>query len=78
MASTDTLATVTPFDTTDAAAVAVTLTGDATGTVDTDVSGNITALNITSPGSGYEVGDELTILEDGGVGAGTANVASIA
>ena len=78
MATTDTLTTVTAFDSTDEASVAVTLTGDATGSVDTDVLGNITALNITTPGSGYEVGDELTILEDGGVGAGTANVASIA
>ena len=69
--------TDTAFDTTDAAGVAVTLSGDATGTVDTDVSGNIIALNITSGGSGYVVGGTVTISEDGGAGAGSARVASI-
>ena len=51
----------------------------ATATVDTDVSGDVTALNITSGGTGYQVGDTITITEVGGTpGVATATVTSIA
>ena len=78
IATTDTLVTTTAFD---AAAlstnVAVTLSGDATATVDLDGAQEISAVNITSAGSGYSVGDIVTVTEDGGAGAGSFRVASI-
>ena len=57
---------------------AATLSGDATGTVDTDGSGNLTAVNIISGGSGYSVGDTVFVAEDAGGGSGSAVVATIA
>lgn len=55
---------------------AATLSGAATGTVDTDADGNVTAVNITAGGD-YEVGDEVTVSEGGGSGAATFIVAEI-
>jgi len=50
----------------------------ADATVDTDGSGNITAVTITAPGSGYAVGNIITISETAGSGVATARVASVA
>ena len=58
--------------------VAVTLSGDATATIDTDGAAEISAVNITSGGSGYSIGDTVLVNEDGGAGAGSFRVASIA
>lgn len=55
---------------------AATLSGAATGTVDTDEDGNVTVVNITAGGD-YEIGDEVTVSEDGGSGAATFTVAEI-
>jgi len=60
-----------------ATAVAVTLSGNATGTVDLDGAAEISAVNITSGGTGYTVGDTVIVNEDGGLGAGSFRVASI-
>lgn len=49
----------------------------ATGTVDTDASGDVTAINFTDSGSGYQPGDGVTISEDGGAGAATFTVSEI-
>jgi len=77
IASVDTLATTTAFTASQTGA-AVTLSGNATGTVDTDGSGDITAVNITSGGSGYSVGDTVTVTEVGGTpGVGSFRVATI-
>ena len=64
-------------------AAAVTISGGsgtgATGTVDTDSSGDVTALNITAGGSNYQDGDVITITETGGTpGVATAVVTSVA
>jgi hypothetical protein len=63
--------------------LAVTLSGgtgnSATATVDTDGLGDITAVNITAGGTGYVVGDTITVTEVGGTpGIGSFNVASVA
>ena len=58
--------------------MAVTLTGDATATVETDITGDVTAVNILTAGSGYQVDDVITITEDGGAGVATATVTEIA
>jgi len=50
----------------------------ADATVDTDGSGNITAVAITTPGSSYEVGDIITVNETAGAGVGTFRVATVA
>ena len=74
--------TTTPFTATQIGAD-TTISGgtglSATGTVDTDGSGNVTALNITSAGSGYTIGDTITITEVGGTpGVATAKITSVA
>ena len=61
----------------DGSGVVVTVSGDATATVDTDSSGDITAVTILTAGSGYSAGDVVTITEDGGDGEATAKVATI-
>ena len=72
------MATTTPFDATDSVAVAASAaTGGAVVVVNTDVSGDVTAVGTNAPGSGYEVGDTITFNEDGGAGVFTARVASI-
>ena len=77
IASVDTLATTTAF-TASQSELAVTLSGDATATVDTDGSGDITAVNITSAGTGYTVGDIVTVTEVGGTpGVGSFRVATV-
>jgi len=63
---------------TDGAGIDVTISGTATATADTDSSGNLTAINITSAGSGYTVGDIISVVETVGSGSGTFRVASIA
>jgi hypothetical protein len=42
----------------------------ATGTVRTDLSGNILSVTISSSGQGYEVGEEVRVTETGGSGSG--------
>ena len=70
--------TTTPFDATDSTAVATSATaGGAAATVETDVTGDVTSVGISTPGSGYSVGDTVTFEEDGGAGVFTARVASI-
>ena len=49
----------------------------ATGTVDTDTSGDVTVITFTDAGSGYQPGDSVTISEDGGAGAATFIVSEI-
>ncbi|ABP87965.1 structural protein [Synechococcus phage Syn5] len=46
--------------------LSVTIAGAATGTADTDADGNITALTITSAGSGYRLGDVVSVSEGAG------------
>lgn len=58
--------------------LAVTLSGDATATVDTDASGQISAVNITGGGTGYSVGDTVYVGENGAGGSGSFVVGSIA
>ena len=75
------LNTTTPF-TASQTGLAATISGgtgsSATGTVDTDVSGDVTALNITAAGTAYTVGDTVTITEVGGTpGVATAVVNSV-
>jgi len=76
------LNTTTPFTATQTGAAATISGGtgsSATGTVDTDGSGDVTALSITSGGSGYTIGDTITITEVGGTpGVATAEVTSVA
>lgn len=69
--------TTTPFDETSTSGIAVTLSGDATGTATTFANGDLAAISITDGGSGYEVGDSVTITEDGGAGEATGEVQSI-
>ena len=45
--------------------------------VNTDGSGDVTAVGTNTPGSGYSVGDIVTFNEDAGSGVFTARVASI-
>ena len=75
------MATSTPF-TASQTGLAVDLTGGggtlADATVDTDISGNITAVTITTPGSGYAVGNIITVNETAGPGVGSFRVASVA
>lgn len=77
----DTFTTSTPF-TASQAALAVDLTGgsgaSADATVDTDGSGDIIAVTITTPGTNYEVGDIITANETAGPGVGTFRVATVA
>jgi len=68
---------VTPFEETSASDVAITLSGNATGTATTFGNGDIFGITITDGGSGYEVGDTVTITEDGGAGEATGVVESI-
>ena len=67
---------MTPFDEASASDVAVTLSGNATGTATTFANGDIFGISITDGGSGYEVGDTVTITEDGGAGEATGKVQS--
>ena len=73
--------TTTPFDATDSTGIPTVLSGgngsNAAGAGTTDVSGNLTAFNITIEGTGYQVGDTVTISEDGGAGVATATVATL-
>ena len=69
--------TTTAFDETSASGVAVTLSGNATGTATTFPDGSVLGIDITDGGSGYEVGDIVTITEDGGAGEVTGVVESI-
>lgn len=69
--------TTTPFDQTTTSGVAVTLSGNAAGTATTFANGDLAAINITDSGSGYEVGDTVTITEDGGAGEATGEVQSL-
>ena len=70
--------TTTAFDAVSGTAVAATATtGGAGVVVNTDVSGDVTAIGTNTPGSGYSVGDTVTFNEDGGAGVFTARVASI-
>ena len=69
--------TTTPFDETSTSGIAVTLSGNATGTATTFANGDLAAINIIDGGSGYEVGDTVTITEDGGAGEATGKVQSI-
>lgn len=72
------MTTTTPFDATDSTAVAATATtGGATVAVNTDVSGNVTAVGTNNAGSGYKIGDTVTFNEDGGAGVFTAEVTAI-
>ena len=77
----DTLTTSSPF-TASQTAHAVTLSGGsgtaAEATVDTDGSGDISAVNIVTAGINYQVGDIITVDEDAGTGLGTFRVASVA
>lgn len=50
----------------------------ADATVDTDGSGDIIAVTITTPGANYEVGDIITVSETAGAGVGTFRVATVA
>jgi hypothetical protein len=75
------LNTITPF-TASQTGLAATISGgtgsSATGTVDTDVSGDVTTLNITAAGTAYTVGDTVTITEVGGTpGVATAVIDSV-
>ena len=69
--------TTTPFDATTSSGIPVTLSGNATGTATTFANGDLAAINITDGGSGYEVGDSVTITEDGGAGEATGEVQSV-
>jgi len=69
--------TVTPFDEVSTSDVAVTLSGNATGTATTFGNGDIVGVAITDGGSDYEVGNIVTITEDGGSGEATGVVESI-
>ena len=69
--------TVTPFEETSTSGVAITLSGNATGTATTFANGDIFGIAITDGGSGYEVGDTVTIAEDSGAGEATGVVESI-
>lgn len=76
-----TLATSTPF-TASQTGLAVTLSGgdgsSATATVDTDGTGDITAVTIIDKGTGYNIGNTITVTEVGGTpGVGSFNVATI-
>jgi len=70
------LETTTAF-TADEAAAAVSITGGASGTVETDADGEVVAVAITAGGADYEPGDSVTITEDGAAGEATARVAEI-
>lgn len=77
----NTLATSTPF-TASQTGLAVTLSGgdgsSATATVNTDGSGSITAVDILNGGTGYTIGNTITVTEVGGTpGVGSFQVASI-
>ena len=67
----------TPFDETSTSEIPVTLSGNATGTATTFANGDIFGITITDGGSGYEVGDIVTITEDNGAGEATGVVQSI-
>lgn len=69
--------TTTPFDETSTSGIAVTLSGNATGTGTTFANGELAAINITDGGSGYEVGDTVTITETNGAGEAAGKVESI-
>jgi hypothetical protein len=49
----------------------------ADATVDTDGSGDIIAVNITAPGTLYEIGDIITVSETAGSGVGSFRVATV-
>lgn len=69
------LITTSPFNI-DLVGGVVTLSGGALGTVDTDESGNATAVNITDGGE-YELGAVVTVNEGVGTGVATFIVAEI-
>ena len=81
IASVDTLNTTSAFALS-GSGLAVDITGGggsaADATVDTDGSGDVTAVTITTPGTGYAVGNIITISETTGSGVATARVASVA
>lgn len=68
---------MTPFEETSTSGVVITLSGNATGTATTFANGDILGIAITDGGSGYKVGDTVTITEDGGAGEVTGVVESI-
>lgn len=68
---------MTAFDEVSTSDIPVTLSGNATGTATTFANGDIFGVSITDGGSGYEVGDTVTITEDGGAGEATGKVESI-
>ena len=68
---------MTPFGETSTSDVAATLSGNATGTATTFANGDVFGITITDGGSGYEVGDTVTITEDNGSGEATGKVESI-
>ena len=68
---------MTTFDEVSTSGVAVTLSGNATGTATIFGDGTVFGVTITDGGSGYEVGDTVTITEDNGVGEATGKVESI-
>ena len=75
-------ATTTEAFTASQTGAAVTLSGGtgsaATATVDTDGSGDVTAVTITAAGTGYRDGDVLTLTEVGGTpGVATVVVTSV-
>ena len=69
--------TTTAFDETSTSDIPVTLSGNATGTATTFANGDIFGITIIDGGSGYEVGDTVTVTEDGGAGEATGVVESI-
>lgn len=80
----NTFSTTTAFTASQSAA-ACTLSAPALGgttaqaTYDSDGSGNVTALNITTAGTTYTVGETVTITEDGGTpGVATCVIATLA
>lgn len=68
---------MTAFDEASASDIPVTLSGNATGTATTFGNGDIFGITIIDGGSDYEVGETVTITEDGGAGEATGVVESI-
>jgi len=78
IAGLDNLTTTTPFDAVSSTAVAASATtGGAVLAVNTDGSGNVTAVGTNTPGSGYLVGETVTFTEDSGNGVFTAEVTTL-
>lgn len=75
--------TTTPFTETDGSTVAVTFsapTGGGVTAVGTAVTsgGNMIGYGLSDIGDGYEVGETVTVTEDGGAGVATFEVTSVA